>query len=577
MLSGLIKGATTAAGLAAIVLSAVSLLAPTARQVPPVADAPRNVAPAPPEMAAAEPSAPARPEALPERSLPAEQSTAALPAPQLETPVAPLVEPEAPETAALETPAPEADPVPEAQTAETPAAAQARPEKTVALAIPAGSQFNRPREDFQPVAPEAEEAARGFVAAPTSRPSESAPFLAPAPDTSSGGAPDASLVVTGVAMPEAGQAPALPSAVDDNVPRTVLDAPLLGARPEPAAGVSTESAQPAEPEPIEAATEPQAAEPAPLTDAAIEPESAAPVVQEQLATQALAPAASGLAPRLTMPPIPTTSERPASADAPERITPRRIVLDSVRPETAQRTAAAPADKTPASKARALTAHAAAFENPEAKPLFSIVLIDDPEGGLSRQSLIALDMPLTFAVDPARADAAEVAAAYRAAGHEVLLLAEALPADATRDEIAAALRRAHDAVPVAVGVLDGRAGDFARSGRALAALAGPLAEAGMGFVGFDEGLGAGLAAAEAAGVPTVPVYRVVDENGERATVITRYLDRATFEAEETGSTIVVGRTQPAMMTALLSWANGRRADTVAIAPISHILRAGEEGA
>ncbi|TFL18208.1 divergent polysaccharide deacetylase family protein [Jannaschia formosa] len=694
--------------MSAIVLAGASLIAPTARQGPqPLVGAP-GARPEPPAMAEVERTAPARPEALPERA------------------------------------------PPEAQ------AAEPATDEAVELAIPAGSQFNRPREDFQPVAPDAGEAARGFASAPVSRPAAEGPVAAPAPDTSSGAAPVPGTVVAGVLVPEAGEAPALPAPVEETAPRTFREVVPIGEAPEdasldtrvpdapedeaarvvsetlpaetgsgpaagseapvvlegvgqaPASGGPSAGETPALPvERVEAAPRgfseeapaggaldvqavidtgsaaplaetgseapvvlegvgqapagggPSAGETpvlpveraeaaprsrseeapaggAPDVLAAIdtgpaEPLAGPPAVAERVgATEAPLPAdgadlagaatgsdlpAGGTAPRLSAAPgteaaipaeeppagAPAVLERisvPAAlspgsrpepapafrdgpvergaegaADAPVRVVPRRILLDSARePSVAPAAEPAPAP----GGGRALTEQAAAFENPDGKPLFSVVLIDDPEGGVSRSALLALDMPLTFAVDPARPDAAEVAQAYREAGHEVLMLAEGLPVAGAPGEIAAAVLDAQAALPQAVGVLDRRSDGFVRNGTALSALVPPMAEAGLGLVGYGGGLGDGLDRAEREGVPSEAVYRVVDEGGERATVLTRYLDRATFEAAETGQVIVVGRTRPAMVTALLSWSLGRRADTVALAPVSAVLLASESG-
>ncbi|MDB2407032.1 divergent polysaccharide deacetylase family protein [Jannaschia sp.] len=519
MLRGLIRGATTAAGVSAIVLASASLIAPTSPEAARRGAIPSSTPPGPPEMALAERSAPSRPEAMPERVAVPEQAVAA------------------------------EQPIP----AETRTAAD--------LAIPAGSQFNRPREDFQPVAPDAGEVARGFASAPGARPAAADSVAAPSPDTSSGSVPEPGLIMAGVAMPKAGEAPALPAFVEERAPQTFRDTALVEDAPEASAEVETVAAEPA---------------PADAVDAA------APDVQEQVAVPSLAFAQSEGAEALVFVDAPAPGAEAEEA-APTRIVPRRIVLDSERdrpapaapatepspaPEDEESAADAPAD------ARALWAHAAPFENGDDKPLFAIILIDDPAGGMDRSGLATLGLPITFAIDPARADAAEAARTYRDAGYEVLMLADGLSAAGAAQDIEIALTGAQAVMPEAVGVLDSRQGGFARNRNALASLVRPLSEAGMGFVGYDEGLGTGLATAARAGVLSAPVYRVVDEDGERATVITRFLDRATFEAAQDGSAIVVGRTGVNMVTALLSWASGRRADTVALAPVSHVLKASD---
>src|SRR5690606_610894 len=72
--------------------------------------------------------------------------------------------------------------------------------------------------------------------------------------------------------------------------------------------------------------------------------------------------------------------------------------------------------------------AAPFDNPEARALMAIVLIDDADA-IGIEALSAFPYPLTFAVDPAAPDAAEKMARHRAAGFEVVALVD-LPAQAT---------------------------------------------------------------------------------------------------------------------------------------------------
>ena len=240
--------------------------------------------------------------------------------------------------------------------------------------------------------------------------------------------------------------------------------------------------------------------------------------------------------------------------------PRRLVLDNA-PE---------ADATAA--ARALETEAAPFANPQDLPLLSIVLVDDPAFDLEREALTGIDLPLTVALDPARSDAARVAAFYRAAGHEVVALADAVPVDATAQDVevaAAALRRA---LPQAVAVLD-RAQDGPTKDRAaLSALLPALAEAGMGLLLPPGGLGTGGRTARRAGVPAVTLYRVLDAGGERAPVIARYLDRAAFEAARDGAVVVLGSATAQTVAGLRDWRAGEGAGRVAVAPLSAVLAA-----
>ncbi|MEL6587931.1 MAG: divergent polysaccharide deacetylase family protein, partial [Pseudomonadota bacterium] len=261
-------------------------------------------------------------------------------------------------------------------------------------------------------------------------------------------------------------------------------------------------------------------------------------------------------------------EAPVAEPKPERapIVPRRLVLDSDRAAQEEAAAAEQAAKT-----AKIVVNAVPFENPDALPLFGIVLIDDGNGDVTRGNLLSFDLPVTFALDPTRPGAVEAAKAYRDAGHEVLMLADAIPANAQSVDVEVALAGALAEMPIAVGVLDRQEASLTNDRDALGGLLAPMSEAGLGLVAYKGGLNSGITRAARSGVPTTTVYRILDKEQERPTVITRYLDRATFEAAQNGHAVVVGRATTDTVTALYSWSAGRRAGTVAVAPISHILK------
>jgi hypothetical protein len=101
--------------------------------------------------------------------------------------------------------------------------------------------------------------------------------------------------------------------------------------------------------------------------------------------------------------------------------------------------------------------------------------------------------------------------------------------------------------------------------------------GQGFVAFPRGLNTAEQMAERADVPATTLFRLLDDEDQRATVITRFLGRAEFAAAQEGAVIVAGRTRPDTVTALFSWALGDRNEGVAIAPVSAVLqRLAEDG-
>lgn len=250
-----------------------------------------------------------------------------------------------------------------------------------------------------------------------------------------------------------------------------------------------------------------------------------------------------------------------------------IVSPGDEPETTSAAEDAPADTGPpedAPEGPAIVVNAAAFDSAETRPLMAVVLIDDPAFGPDRSALADIPFPVSFAVDPTRAGAAEAAAAYRAAGHEVLILADVLPQGAAPADVEVALAAAFDRVPVAVAVLDTETNRIQGDRGTLETVLGVIGETGHGLVAYPRGLNTAEQSAARQGVPAATLFRQIDADRERATVITRYLDRAAFAAGQEGAVIVVGRTYADTVTALYSWAIGGRSESVALAPVSAVL-------
>ncbi len=216
---------------------------------------------------------------------------------------------------------------------------------------------------------------------------------------------------------------------------------------------------------------------------------------------------------------------------------------------------------------ALTRFAMPFENPDAKPMLSVVLIDNPNTPISDDALANLPFPLSFAIDATRDDASEAAARYRAAGFEVLLVTN-LPKGASASDVAVAFEAYMNAIPEAVAVLD-------RDATAVEAqqIAGILADRGFGLVTPSKGLNSAQKAAQREGVPAALIFRELDAGNEEVSAIRQYLDRAAFRAAQEGSVIMLGHTRPETIKALVLWALEGRAASVAIAPVSAVLKGG----
>lgn len=210
-------------------------------------------------------------------------------------------------------------------------------------------------------------------------------------------------------------------------------------------------------------------------------------------------------------------------------------------------------------------YARAFQNPDAKPLFAVVLRDTGPG-TDRVALAALPFAVTFAIDPLASDAAEAMRAYRAAGQEVMILATGMSAASSPDAILAA----HLAVlPETVALMDpegGFQGDQGFAARTVAA----LRDQGRGLLTWNHGQNLADQIARRDGVPAARIFRQLDTGAEDASVIRSYLDRAAFRAAQDGSVVVMGDTRAQTVQGLADWAAVQAA--VALAPISAVMGA-----
>ncbi|MBO6791330.1 MAG: divergent polysaccharide deacetylase family protein [Dinoroseobacter sp.] len=204
------------------------------------------------------------------------------------------------------------------------------------------------------------------------------------------------------------------------------------------------------------------------------------------------------------------------------------------------------------------------------PLFSIIVIDRSGSGLPLSEVAAYPAPLTVALDPTQPGAIEASEGYAASGHEVLILANSLPSDAAPLAAAAALTQLLNQMPTAVGVLLPPGSPFVRDATRASELTAILAQSGHGLVSLPQGLDALGRAAAVADVPDAEVFRVLDSQDEGVPLMTRYMDRAAFQAARDGSVVVLGIVQQKTMDALNQWLEGRRAATVAVAPISKVM-------
>jgi hypothetical protein len=473
---------------------------------------------------------------------------------------------------------------------ETPAPASA-PEEEAAPAtevpLPSGSEFNRPppepeaalpAPDAAPVsaAPQApvlagDEIAPRFDTMPASQPSvatqapsairsvptdaraPASPAASPAPVTPSG--PNA------LTQPGPGEGPQvrtarLPQVVTAPAPEPDT-APEQALAPEPAAPAPATTGPVSEEPPVESAVETETAE-AGSNVPVVEVETPRfPTVTDPEAVGTALPGGGAEAASASRLPQIGAIAAPEAADAagtqtPEAETPLPDALETV-------------EDLPA-----IQRYAADFDAAETRPLMAVVLIDDPETPMDLETLAGFSFPVAFAVDPLAPGAEARAAAFRSNGFEVVILGSVIVDGATATDVEVALAGAQEILPEAVAVMDTPAGRIQGDRPVLDATVAALSRSGHGLVAFPRGLNAAEQTAAREGVPGATVFRSLDDEDQRATVITRFLSRAAFAAAQEGTVIVVGRTRPDTVTALFSWALSGRTEAVALAPLSATL-------
>lgn len=216
------------------------------------------------------------------------------------------------------------------------------------------------------------------------------------------------------------------------------------------------------------------------------------------------------------------------------------------------------------------ANAEAFTPEEGRALMSIVLIDDADA-IGAEALQDFPYPLTFALDPNDPRAVEKMRAHRAAGFEVMVMAD-LARDASPQDAETALAVWLDQLPSSVAVLEGVQTGF-QGNRPLAdQMAAALDAMGYGMVTQDAGLNTVQKLALRNGMPAGVVFRDFDGAGQDPRAIRRFLDQAAFRAGQEGAVIMLGRVQPDTISALLLWGLQDRASRVSLAPVSASLRA-----
>ncbi|MGI9389192.1 MAG: divergent polysaccharide deacetylase family protein [Boseongicola sp.] len=269
-------------------------------------------------------------------------------------------------------------------------------------------------------------------------------------------------------------------------------------------------------------------------------------------------------------PQPDTTQEEAEPDANTEQASLPVIRALPGASSEEETLVIPSDDDPLpANAPALLKWRTAFENAGDRPLMSIVLMHEGGRALSTDELAGVPEVIAFGISAGQQDAGQIAAEYRDAGREVVLI-PSLPEGATPQDVEVALRVNFETVPEAVAVMDSSGESFQSDRAAVAQIVDVVATTGHGLITFPRGLNTAHQRAERSGVPTGLIFRDIDGDAQSNEQIRRAMDRAAFRARQDEAVILVGRTRPETLAALTEWALGNRAASVTIAPISTAL-------
>ncbi|TMV54977.1 hypothetical protein FGG78_38280, partial [Thioclava sp. BHET1] len=177
------------------------------------------------------------------------------------------------------------------------------------------------------------------------------------------------------------------------------------------------------------------------------------------------------------------------------------------------------------------------------------------------------IPVTFAVDPTTASAEAAARLYRDGGHEVLVLANGIDANASPKDLEVNFAGYFSTVKEAVGLMDTAGSGFERNRTLSQRIGAILKPEGYGMVTYDRGLNAAAQVAAALKIPSVEIAASLrTPHGPDA--LNHTLDRLAFRAVQQGGLVVAAPASQAIITALQNWAMGSdHGRDVTFAPVS----------
>ena len=276
-------------------------------------------------------------------------------------------------------------------------------------------------------------------------------------------------------------------------------------------------------------------------------------------------------------------EAPVSEDVSE---PEPVEDANEQDETEVAVVSEPAETPQAAPAGpAWQVNAVPFDETGDIPLIALILEQPQKDPVPTEQIFALNLPLNLAIVPSDGNVADLGAAAREAGYEVIAHLpmeprgtanpgpEALTVDMTDQQAIARTVEFINRLPVAVAASNFMGSKATEDEELMRAIIGALDERGLAFV-------------DSRTSPRSKGFRVAEELGALRARNSRFipsevtpdqayrlLERAAGEARQRGGTVVIGPASRGMLLGVQRWALERNGKRARLAPISAIIRSG----
>lgn len=217
---------------------------------------------------------------------------------------------------------------------------------------------------------------------------------------------------------------------------------------------------------------------------------------------------------------------------------------------------------------ALEANRQAFDRDPSLSQMAVVLLHEGSASVDETVLETLPAEVGFAVDAGLSGATDIAAAYKAAGREVVLI-PSLPPRATPQDVEVSLGANLAGIEGAVAVMDPGSAGFQSDRAAVGQVVSILATTGHGLITATQGLNTAQQIADRFGVPSALIFNDLGKLSD-ADAASRALDRIAFRARTEDGIIIFGRGDDATAEGLSAWIASRAAQGLQLAPVSSVL-------